>query len=90
MKGNSFFYEFSRLSKRLIYIAMRIKTRAYLALAEKLIEFARMDTKKEIGEVTNLIKKIPAITKSPLDIHYKKRNEIVKKAWEELKKIGKG
>jgi len=82
--------ELYELSKRLLYIAMRIKTRAYFALAKKLIKFANMDTKKEMGEVINLIQKIPTISKSPLYIYHKERNEIVKKAWEELKKIGKG
>jgi hypothetical protein len=82
--------ELNELSKRLLYIAMRIRTRGYGALAEKLIEFASMDTKKEMGELFNLIQKIPAISKSPLAMHHKKRNEIVEKAWEELKKIGRG
>ncbi len=82
--------ELYELSERLLFIAMRIKTRAYLALAEKLIEFASMDTKKEMGELINLIQKIPAISKSALDMHHRKRNERVKKYWEEIRKIGKG
>ncbi|HEB36970.1 hypothetical protein LCGC14_0941150 [marine sediment metagenome] len=82
--------ELYELSKRLLYIAMRIKTRAYLALAEGLIEFASMDTKKEMSELFNLIQKIPAISKSPLAMHHRKRNEMVKKAWEEIRRIGGG
>jgi len=82
--------ELRELSKRLLYVVMRIKTRSYRALAERLIEFASMDTKKEMGELINLIQKIPAISKSPLAMHHKKRNEMVKKAWEELRKIGRG
>jgi len=82
--------ELYELSERLLFIAMRIKTRAYVALAKKLIKFASINTKKEMGELINLIQKIPAITKSPLAIHHKEQNEMVKKAWEELKKIGKG
>jgi|GEM_PF-2410255 len=82
--------ELCKLSERLIFIAMRIKTSGYRALAEKLIEFASMDTKKEMGELINLIQKIPTISNSPLAMHHRKRNKMVKKAWEELKKIGRG
>ncbi len=82
--------ELYELSERLLFIAMRIKTRAYVALAEKLIEFASMDTKKEMGELINLIQKIPAISKSFFAMYHRKRNEMVKKAWEELKRIGHG
>jgi hypothetical protein len=80
--------ELYELSKRLLYIAMRIKTRSYLDLALKLVEFAQMDAKKDMGEVINLIQKVAEISKSALAMYHKKRNEIVKKAWEELKKIG--
>ena len=82
--------ELYELSKRLLYIAMRIKTRGYLDLALKLVEFAQMDAKKEMGEVINLIQEVAEISKSALAMYHKKRNEIVKKAWEELKKIGGG
>ena len=81
--------ELNELSKNLLYIAMRIKTRGYLDLALKLVEFARMDSKKTKGEAINLIQKVAAISKSALAMYHKKRNEIIKKAWEELKKIGR-
>jgi len=82
--------ELNELSKELLYVAMRIKTRGYLDLALKLVEFAKMDIKKRKDEAIYLIKEIAKISKSVLDRHHRKRNEIIKKAWEELKNIGKG
>jgi len=82
--------ELYKLSERLLFIAMRIKTRGYLDLALKLVEFARMDAKKTKDEAINLIQEVAEISKSALAMYHKKRNEIVKKAWEELKKIGRG
>jgi len=82
--------ELHELSKNLLYAAMRIKTKAYLDLALKLVEFARMDAKKTKDEAISLIQEVAATSKSALDMHHRKRNEMVKKAWEELKRIGKG
>ena len=82
--------ELNELSKKLLYIAMRIKTRGYLDLALKLVEFARLDSKKTTDEAISLIQEVAATSKSALDMHHKKQNEIFKKAWEELKKIGRG
>jgi len=82
--------ELNELSKKLLYAAMRIKTKGYRDLALKLIEFARLDSKKTTGEAISLIQEVAATIKSALDMHHKKQNEIFKKAWEELKKIGRG
>jgi len=82
--------ELNELSKKLLYIAIRIKTRGYLDLALKLVKFARMDAKKTKDEAFNLIQEVAKISKSALAMYHKKRNEIVNKAWEELKKIGRG
>lgn len=82
--------ELNELSKKLLYAAMRIKTKGYLDLALKLVEFARLDSKKTTDEAISLIQEVAATSKSALDMHHKKQNEIFKKAWEELKKIGRG
>ena len=77
-------------SKKLLYFAMRIRSKRYSELAYKLIEFSRMDIRKTIDESIKLIQEIASISKSPLDRFHKKQNEIYKKAWEELKRIGRG
>ena len=82
--------ELNELSKKLLYAAMRIKTKGYLDLALKLVEFARLDSNKTTAEAISLIQEVAATSKSALDMHHKKQNEIFKKAWEELKKIGRG
>jgi len=82
--------ELHELSKKLLYIAMRIYTKSYLDLALKLIEFARMDIKKRRDEAISLIQEVAATSKSALDMHHRKRNEMIKKAWEELRRIGRG
>jgi len=82
--------ELNELSKELLYIAMRINTRSYLGLALRLVEFAKMAIRKRKDEVIYLIQETAATSKSALDKYHRKRNEIIKKAWEELKIIGKG
>jgi len=77
-------------SKKLLYIVMRIRSKRYRKLSLKLVEFSKMDIRKTRQETINLIQEITAIDRSPLDTYHKKLNEMVKEAWEELKRIGKG
>lgn len=77
-------------SKKLLYIVMRIRSKRYRKLSDKLVEFSKMDIRKTRQETINLIQEIAAIDRSPLDTYHKKVNEMVKEAWEELKRIGKG
>jgi len=81
--------ELNELSKKLLYVVMRIKTKGYLDLALKLVEFAKMKTKKEKDEAIYLIKEIATINKSALDKYHRKRDELYNKAWEQLKNIVK-
>lgn len=77
-------------SKKLLYIVMKIRSKRYRKLSLKLVEFSKMDIRKTRQETINLIQEITAIDRSPLDTYHKKLNEMVKEAWEELKRIGKG
>jgi len=77
-------------SKKLLYIVMRIRSKRYRKLSSKMVEFSKMDIRKTRQETINLILEIAAIDRSPLDTYHKKLNEMVKEAWEELKRIGKG
>ena len=77
-------------SKKLLYIVMRIRSKRYRKLSSKMVEFSKMDIRKTRQETINLIQEIAAIDRSPLDTYHKKLNEMVKEAWEELKRIGKG
>lgn len=78
------------LSKKLLYFVMRIRSKRYSELAEKLIEFSRIGNRKTREETFKLIHEIAAITKSPLGRYHKKQNEKYRKAWEKLKRIGRG
>lgn len=77
-------------SKKLLYIVMRIRSKRYRKLSLKLLKFSKMDIRKTRQETINLIQEIAAIDRSPLDTYHKERNKMIKEAWEELKRIGKG
>ena len=69
---------------------MRIRSKRYHKLALKLVEFSKNEIRKTKQETINLIQKIAAIDRSPLDMYHKKMDKLYKEAWEELKRIGKG
>jgi hypothetical protein len=81
--------ELSELSKRLVLIASRIWTKGNLDLAEKLIGFAKLDSRKTKDNAIQLLEEIATKTSKALDRFHKWEADLFKKAAEEMSQIMK-
>lgn len=82
--------EIAEARKKLHRITRKIRSRSYLDLALKLAKFCEEPMERTTEKAFNLVKEIEKETRSPLNMYHRKRDEIIKKSWEELKRIGRG
>ena len=82
--------EMDEARKKLLPITWRIRSKSYYDLALKLVDFCvePMDSTSE--KAFNIVNEIEQATRNPLSIYHRKRDEIILKNWEELKRIGRG
>lgn len=82
--------EIAEARKKILRITRKIRTKSYDDLALKLVEFCEEPRESNTEKAFILVKEIEKKTRSPLNMYHRNRDEIIKKSWEELKRIGRG
>ncbi len=82
--------EIAEARRKIHRITRKIRSKSYLDLSLKLVKFCEEPMDSNTEKAFILVKEIEKTTRSPLNMYHRKRDEIIKKSWEELKRIGRG